>query len=143
MGLSLSPAREGDLGIWKLINAKEENYYANKILLSYGSMIEHQGITHVDNTYWKRGSERRMSSPPKGKNAGKSMSKNELLREGLCRLQGRPKAEDIHGSIDVEIGASRQSWKGYLIQSSLVASRGGCGVSHPTRSALRLDAYPS
>lgn len=91
MGLSLSPARERDLGIWKLINAKEENYYANKILLSYGSMIEHQSITHVDNTYWKRGSERRMSSPPKGKNAGKSMSKNELLRKGTMQTARKTK----------------------------------------------------
>lgn len=95
------------------------------------SMIEHQGITHVDNTHWRRGSERRMSSPPKGGSEGKSTSKNVLLSRGLCRLQGRPKAEDSHGPIDEEIGVSRKSWKGYLIQSSLVASRGGCVVCHP------------
>lgn len=95
-------------------------------------MIEHQGITHVDNTYWKRGSERRMSSPLKGKNEGNSMSKNELLREGTMQTTRKTKAEDIHGSIDVEIGVSRQSWKGYMIQSSLVCSRGGCVLGHPT-----------
>lgn len=31
------------------------------------SRIKHHGITHVDNIYWIRGVERRMSSVPKGK----------------------------------------------------------------------------
>ena len=39
MGLNLSPPREKDLGIRELINAKEENYYANKIVLSYGAKV--------------------------------------------------------------------------------------------------------
>lgn len=97
------------------------------------SRIKHHGITHVDNIYWIRGVERRMSSVPKGKGRRKVPCPRRCPKgKGLCWLQGWSTAEKVHRSIDVEIGMSRQCWQGYPGPEWSMSTRGGRVVRHPS-----------